>query len=60
MEPSLNDSNMILDSYIISNTPYNQVEFWGTKEYFEINHVLFQNDSNYIKNLFEYVIKMLF
>ena len=56
VEPSLNDKDIILDSYIISNTPYNQVEFWGTKEDFANNHVLFQNDSNYIKVLFERVL----
>lgn len=57
VEPSLNDNDIILDSYIISNTPYNQVEFWGSKESFERNHVLFQNDSDYIKVLFERIMK---
>ncbi len=61
VEPSLNDPNMILDSFIISNTDYNQVKFWGGREElsrqdFENEHVLFQNDSNYIKVLFERVI----
>lgn len=61
VEPSLNDADIILDSYIISNTDYNQVKFWGGKEElsktdFENEHVLFQNDSNYIKVLFESVI----
>ena len=61
VEPSLNDADIILDSYIISNTDYNQVKFWGGKEElsktdFENEHVLFQNDSNYIKVLFERVI----
>nr|MCR5040096.1 hypothetical protein [Bacteroidales bacterium] len=61
VEPSLNDADIILDSYIISNTDYNQVKFWGGKEDlsktdFENEHVLFQNDSNYIKVLFERVI----
>lgn len=57
VEPSLNDNDIILDSYIISNTPYNQVEFWGTKESFENNHVLFQIDSDYVKVLFERIMK---
>lgn len=61
VEPSLNDADIILDSYIISNTDYNQVKFWGGKEGssktdFENEHVLFQNDSNYIKVLFERVM----
>lgn len=63
VEPSLNDPNMILDSYIISNTDYNQVKFWGGKEElsktdFENEHVLFKNDSNYIKVLFERVMEL--
>lgn len=57
VEPALNDADMILDSYIISNTDYNQVEFWGSKEDFAKNHVLFQNDSNYVKVLFERIVK---
>lgn len=53
VEPSLNDADITLDSYIISNTPYNQVSFWGTEENFEENHVLFQNNnSEYIDILF--------
>ena len=61
VEPTLNDADIILDSYIISNTDYNQVKFWGGKEElsktdFENEHVLFQNDSNYIKVLFEKVL----
>lgn len=57
VEPSLNDADIILDSYIISNTDYNQVKFWGSQEEFGDNHVLFQNDSNYVKVLFERVIE---
>ena len=61
VEPSLNDADITLDSYIISNTDYNQVKFWGGKEElsktdFENEHVLFQNESNYVKVLFERVI----
>lgn len=52
VEPSLGDADIILDSYIISNTPYNQVDFWGTREQFDNNHVIFQTDSSYIDTLF--------
>ena len=52
VEPSLGDKDIILDSYIISNTPYNQVSFWGEPKKFEESHVLFQNDSGYINILF--------
>ena len=52
VEPSLNDADITLDSYIISNTDYNQVDFWGEPKKFEENHVLFQNNSGYINDLF--------
>ncbi len=55
VEPSLNDADIVLDSYIISNTKYNQIKFWDTKENFEKEHVLFQED-NYISLLFEKTI----
>ena len=56
VEPSLNDADIMLDSYIISNTDYNQVEFWGSKKDFRNNHVLFQS-GEYIKELFERIIR---
>lgn len=56
VEPSLGDTSITLDSYIISNTPYNQVDFWGTQAKFEENHVLFQNDSGYIDILFKRIL----
>ena len=42
VEPSLNDPNMILDSFIISNTDYNQVKFWGGRE--ELSRQDFENE----------------
>lgn len=56
VEPSLGDADIILDSYIISNTPYNQVVFWGTREQFDNNHVIFQTDSSYIGTLFNKIL----
>ncbi len=52
IEPSLNDKDITLDSYIISNTEYNQVSFWGTKKEFDDNHIIFQTGSDYIDVLF--------
>ena len=52
IEPSLNDKDITLDSYIISNTEYNQVKFWGSKEDFDKNHIIFQTGSDYINVLF--------
>mgnify|MGYP002623899804 CR=1 FL=1 len=55
VEPSLNDSDIILDSYILSNTPYKEVSFWTghRKEVFDENHVLFVMEENYIDELFK-------
>lgn len=56
VEPSLGDADITLDSYIISNTKYNQVDFWGSQTQFEENHVLFQQDSSYIDILFKRIL----
>ena len=48
VEPTLNDQDISLDSYIISNTPYNQEIFrWGERLDFLKNHVLFDTDDEY-------------
>ena len=54
VEPTLNDADIILDSYILSNTPYKEVSFWtgDKREVFDENHVLFVMESNYIDELF--------
>ena len=53
IEPSLKDANITLDSFIISNTKYQEVDDWGSPQDFTDHHVLFQKDSaNYIENLF--------
>ena len=52
VEPTLNDPDISLDSYIISNTPYNDVHLWGERPKFLENHVLFDYDEDYIKTLF--------
>ena len=56
VEPSLGDKDIVLDSYIISNTPYNQISFWGSEEKFNDNHVIFQTDKSYIETLFGKII----
>lgn len=55
VEPSLNDINITLDSYIISNTDYNEVSFWAPRPDFKKNHVVFQDDNTYISELFSMV-----
>ena len=53
VEPTLNDPDISLDSYIISNTPYNEIHLWGDRPKFLENHVLFDYDEEYVKTLFE-------
>ena len=54
IEPRLGDPNIILDSFIISNTPYEDVSFWNPAEDKSIckkNHIVFQMDEDYIGEL---------
>lgn len=54
IEPSLKDANITLDSFIVSNTKYHEVEDWGTPKDFHDHHVLFQkDDDDYIHTLFD-------
>lgn len=53
VEPTLNDPDISLDSYIISNTPYREIHLWGERPEFLANHVLFKDDEEYVKTLFE-------
>ncbi len=53
VEPTLNDPDISLDSYIISNTNYNDVYLWGERPEFLENHILFDQDEEYVKTLFE-------
>ena len=52
VEPQLGDANITLDSFIISNTPYEEVSFWGDQQDFKKNHVIFQADDKYVSELF--------
>lgn len=58
IEPKLNDPDIILDSYILSNTPYEEISFWNpceNKSVFKENHILFQMDNEYISELFQLI-----
>lgn len=47
-QPKLNDPNIELNSFIISNTPYNQLTHWKGQEImedFNSNHILFQKEQ---------------
>ena len=58
--PQLRDKNLILDSYILSVTRYNQIR-WNAKpekQTFIDNHVLFQKDGDdYIKMMMESILR---
>lgn len=56
LEARLGDPNVILNSFIISNTPFQQVRWWTeslSKDQFTNAHVLFQKEdrTTYIKRL---------
>ena len=58
IEPTLGDKDIALNSFIISNTDYRQVDFWGKgqlKEFHE-NHVLFQLNDGYVDDMMEMVL----
>ena len=47
--------DIVLDSFIISNTPFKEVSHWAhhqDKTEFTRNHILFQAEKNYIDELF--------
>lgn len=54
IEPKLNDPDIVLNSFILSNTPYEEVSFWShcDKSVFSQNHIIFQMDEEYIAQLF--------
>lgn len=57
-QPKLGDPNIELNSFIISNTPYNQLTHWKGQDSindFNANNVLFQKDQkvDYLRILFE-------
>ena len=59
IEPKLNDPDIVLDSFIVSNTPYEEISFWNPcedKAVFKKNHIVFQMDKEYISELFNIVV----
>jgi hypothetical protein len=61
LEARLGDPNVILNSFIIANTPFQQVRWWTddlSKDQFTRSHVLFQKDDRdtYIQRLMTAVV----
>ena len=55
VEEQLDDPNVILNSFIVSVTPYRVVQNWNghmKKEDFTEKNILFQEDRGYIKHIF--------
>ncbi len=57
VQPSIDDNDIVLDSYIVSNTDYKDVSFWGTRPQFTDSHVVFQNDDNYLDVMFDKILE---
>lgn len=59
LAPTLNDPNLILDSYIISNTPQKEIDWWNNEpaktclDY----HVLFQDQRGYVGRMIEKILQ---
>lgn len=58
IQTKLNDSNIVLNSFIISNTPYNQLTHWKGQESmedFNASHILFQKEQRqfYIQKIID-------
>lgn len=58
IEPTLNDPNIVLDSYIISNTRFKDVGWWSTysEQQFYDNHVYFDDENDYIDVIFNRIL----
>lgn len=60
IEERLGDPNVTLNSFIISNTPYDEISHFGySKAEFEDHHVLFQKEDNhtYIGTMLERILR---
>ena len=53
VQPSLADPDVVLDSYIVSNTSYKDVSFWAPRPDFTDSHVVFQHDVDYLDIMFK-------
>ncbi len=60
LESRLKEPDMVLNSFIVSNTKYVEVKHWGgTQDELNDLHVLFEPDdkNGYIKKLFDMIVK---
>ena len=56
----LANENLILNSFIVSDTPMEQVEFWAKERFapeeFKQNHVLFMNNKGYVGMMMDMIL----
>ena len=59
IEEQLGSKDIVLNSFIISNTSHSDIKWWGdgdeSEKEFANNHVLFQDDEGYMGSLFEMI-----
>lgn len=59
----LGNAHLMLNSFIISNTPIEQVEFWLKNRFekgeFQKNHVLFKDDKGYLDTMVNMILQYI-
>lgn len=59
----LGNAHLMLNSFIISNTPMEQVEFWLKNPFekgeFQKNHVLFKDDKGYLETMVDMILQYM-
>lgn len=59
----LGNNHLMLNSFIISNTPMEQVEFWLKNPFekgeFQKNHVLFKDDKGYLETMMNMILQYM-
>lgn len=53
----MNQKRSDIQDFLISNTDYKEVSFGAHRPEFTDSHVVFQNDENYLGNMFENILK---
>ena len=60
VEKDMGNPNLLLNSFIVSNTPMKQVEFWSHTEEsaadFTAHHVLFKDHADYLDQMFGMIL----
>ncbi len=59
IEAMLGNSDIVLNSFIVSNTPESEISWWAkgdeSSKAFGENHVLFQDDEKYVEQVFRVI-----